>query len=74
MKILVFCDVMPYRWVVSDVLNDLGAFIFKVNQSIFFNCLTLKSKSPLPSETSGTVYPTPQHNIAEDLNLQKHRS
>jgi hypothetical protein len=45
--------------VVTDILKNCGALIFRVKQSF---------------KTLATIYQSTQHNIQEDLNLHKHCS
>jgi hypothetical protein len=60
------------RPTIPVISKNHNAFVFRVKQTYFFmHCLSLKMKAFWSFKTSGTITST-QHNIPEDLNLQKH--
>jgi len=61
---------------VADISENLGTFIFRINQSWkgpFLGCWILKMKAPVSTETSVTVYRPIRRNMPKALNLHKSR-
>jgi hypothetical protein len=55
---------------VPDVSKDHNGFSIEVKWHFLFDCLILKMQALQSFRIPGTIHPTAQYNISEDLNLQ----